>query len=255
MGSLGHEILDQYFKKLMEEPDLDGKAFVNNILMNLMIAGDTDQEIINILQRCFAAFFNMNPFEGGQVLGIEKEFVLPISPTLYYPFVVDFIYRRKDGCIIVVDHKFTANFYKPWDLDLLPQIPKYLAAIRELGLPADGGEYSVFRTGFSKKSAEDEDVYKLQPAVISDKRIETTHREQITAAQEIQQRKALPLIDQDLLAVRTANKMVCNSCSFKSICVSDLNGHDRGLLMRSEYRQKEERVFTVESGEEADEES
>lgn len=249
-GTIGHDLLRQMFEEL--SPDFNMDAFLQVKIAELMREGELGTDSLATLARQFKAFSNINPFRGYKVLAIEKEFVVKISETLYYPFVVDLIVKREsDQKIIIVDHKFTKDFYGDRDLELLPQIPKYIAAIRLAGKPADGGAYSMFRTGYAKSSdVPDEKVYQFKPIDISEKRIETSMEEQLEAAFQIQEVKKLDPEEQDRQALRVANKLICNSCSFHSICSAELNGHASELLLRSEYKVKEDRVFTVESGDE-----
>lgn len=253
-GTLGHDLLDKAYKAKFADPDLDMEDFIRTELMNIMIEQSASQETINLLQRAFKAFFALKPFEGVEILASEYECVAQLDEGLYYPFLVDLIYRDHRGPktrIVVVDHKFTKDFYKPWDLELLPQIPKYIAALRHAGMPADEGAYSIFRTGFGK-SATDEDVYRLQPFSPSEARLENVMREQVTASRAIQAVKRLSPEEQDRQALRVANKMVCNNCSFRQLCSAELNGHAAELLLRSAYRVKEDRVFVTTPSEEDD---
>jgi hypothetical protein len=72
-------------------------------------------------------------------------------------------------------------------------------------------------------------------------RVQTTFLEQIDAARQLVEVKAQPIEEQNRLALRVANKMVCQSCSFKDICISDLNGENSQLLIDNEYVIREKR--------------
>lgn len=73
-------------------------------------------------------------------------------------------------------------------------------------------------------------------------RVQTTFLEQIEAARQLSAVKELTVEEQDPIAVRVANKMVCQSCSFRDLCISDLNGANSKLLIASEYKVREKRA-------------
>lgn len=245
MGIVGHDILNELFQDLMEEPHLDKMAYLKNQLGNRYVTGEIEHENLPKLTRMIEAFVDEWPFDGWKIMATEKEYVYKIDDGLYFPFVVDLIMRDPWGKYVVIDHKFTKDFYKPWNIDILPQIPKYIAALRAMGKPVDYGAYSIFRTGYAQK-AESDNIYKLMPTLYSDTRVKITEEEQIGAAVDIQAFKKLPQEEASEKAYRIGNNLVCNSCSFKSICVAELNGHATGPLLKTEYTQKEEREFRVE---------
>lgn len=73
-------------------------------------------------------------------------------------------------------------------------------------------------------------------------RVQRTFLEQIETARQITE-DYKSLVDDvlDLRSVRVANKMVCQSCSFKDICMSDLSGANSALLIKTEYTIRENR--------------
>lgn len=248
-GVNGHAILDKLFVALIDDPNLNKAQFLREQVQASYLEQGYEPEIMLTLIQQFDAFVAEWPFDGWKILAVEKEFVLKINDSLYLPFVVDLIMQTPEGKIAVIDHKFTKDFYKPWNLELLPQLPKYMAAIKELGLPADEAYYSIFRTGFGK-SATSKDIYKLIPVELTEKRVSNSLKEQVNASLAIQQVKKLAEDEQERSALRVANNLVCNSCSFKSICSAELNGYATGPLLKTEYKQKEEREFMIEVNDE-----
>jgi CRISPR/Cas system-associated exonuclease Cas4 (RecB family) len=81
-------------------------------------------------------------------------------------------------------------------------------------------------------------------------RIVQTFKEQIAVAKEVQALKTLPIEEQDARAYRTANKMVCNSCSFRDLCTTELMGNNTKLMIATEF-QVRERIAFVEVSEDA----
>jgi hypothetical protein len=75
------------------------------------------------------------------------------------------------------------------------------------------------------------------------RRVQRTFMEQLDTAQEIVALGMLTEEERDLKMHRVANKMVCQSCSFKDLCTTELNGGNVKLMIRTEYVKRERRVF------------
>lgn len=82
-------------------------------------------------------------------------------------------------------------------------------------------------------------------------RVVRTFEEQIAVAAEITAREALPVEDIEKSAYRTANKMVCQSCSFKDLCEAELAGQPTKLLLETEFKVREKRPM-IEVSEDAE---
>ena len=83
-----------------------------------------------------------------RILAVEMEFNLEWDPENEgrYPFVVDLIVQDPDGVVAVVDHKGLFDFYSYEATNLMPQIPKYIGALRGLGHTIGYGIYNMIRT-------------------------------------------------------------------------------------------------------------
>lgn len=87
----------------------------------------------------------------------------------------------------------------------------------------------------------DEQVHDILPIRPSAARIIRTFEEQVSVAAEISARELLPVEVIEKSAYRTANKMVCQSCSFRDLCEAELAGQSVKLLLHSEFEVKEKR--------------
>lgn len=253
-GNVGHEIMDELFTALKDKSlDWDdAKDYLDESAKLYLSDGIIDAETFLLYRQQFEAFVEEYPFKDWPILAVEKRLVAKFHDSLYFPFIVDLVLRSPTREVVLIDHKFTKDFYKPWTLDLNPQLPKYIAAIRSLGSPADSAAYSIFRTGFAKASTPD-NIYKIQYMDISDKRVDTAWHEQVEVSDEIQKVKKIYSEAPDYvdaISIRTVNNMMCNSCPFKSICIADYNGWATGPLLKTEYTIKEEQEFTYEQPQE-----
>jgi CRISPR/Cas system-associated exonuclease Cas4 (RecB family) len=268
-GTAGHRILEKFYSTLLEigssaEEQLEGwdKALsLAHMEYDLIIDegyedANNRAELADVLFHEEWGYF-ANEFmvkNGWRVLAVEQEFNLLYNEQTdsRYPFVVDMIMEDKDGKIVVIDHKFVYDFYTPEQTDLQPQIPKYIGALRAMNYPVAYGAYNMLRTRKLKtpEAASMQYFMILKP---NKDRVLNTFMEQLGVAAEIQALKELPIEDQSKRAYRTANKMVCQSCSFRDICSTELMGGNTELMLKTEYKIRERRVIGVTNGEQSNE--
>jgi len=89
-----------------------------------------------------------------------------------------------------------------------------------------------------------EQLHTMLPIKPNNMRVQQTFIEQIDTAEEIQRRKQMDPEDLDRVSFRTANKMICDGCSFKDLCSTELSGGNTKLMIQSEYKVRERRTFT-----------
>lgn len=197
-------------------------------------------------------YFNDEPFvsKGYKVLAVEREFVLEYDDEEgRYPFVIDLVLEDPWGEMAVVDHKTGYEFLSDGAAEhLQPQIPLYIGALRALRYPAVYGIYNQFRTR-KIKAPTVEQLLRVTPMRPTDTRIKRTFSEQVGLAQEVSDRKAMPVDVQDATAYRTANKMVCQTCAFAELCIADLQGSDRDLVIATQFHPRTRRSFAAVSEE------
>jgi hypothetical protein len=210
--------------------------------------GDRRAKLADILFHENYGYFENEFFvnKGWRVLAVEAEFNLVYDDDTQasYPFVVDMVVQDPDGAYVVIDHKFVYDFYSPESTDLQPQIPKYIGALRALGHEISYGGYNMLRTRKTKETTPESNNYFmiLKPNAT---RITTTFMEQLGVAAEIQALKELPLDVQEKRAYRTANKMICQSCSFRDLCSTELMGGNVELMKKTEYKIRERKEFSL----------
>ncbi len=265
MGTAGHAVLETFYKYLFESGDTYEDQLVA-FDQGVVLAEHKYQEIVDdgfedasnraslrdvLFHEEWGYFANEYMVKNGwQVLAVEQEFSLMYDETTEgsYPFVIDLIMRDKEGNVVVVDHKFVYDFYTSNQTDLQPQIPKYIGALRALNYPVAYGAYNMLRTR-KLKTPEASSMQYFMPFKPNAERVLNTFAEQIGVAAEIQALKELNIEDQSKRAYRTANKMVCQSCSFKDICSTELVGGNTELMLKTEYKVRERRSFVTTNNE------
>jgi hypothetical protein len=264
-GTAGHRILEAFYAHLLSLSDTAKGQLENfdlaleraySVYREVMDEGYTDANnramLHDILFHEEWGYF-ANEFmvkNGWRVLAVEAEFSLIYDTDTQssYPFVVDMLVQDPEGRYVVIDHKFVYDFYTPEQTDLQPQIPKYIGALRAMGHEVAYGAYNMLRTRKLKTPAADSMNYFMILKPNTD-RVLNTFMEQLGVAAEIQALKELSIDEQNKRAYRTANKMVCQSCSFRDICSTELIGGNTELMLRTEYKIRERRKVGVTNGE------
>lgn len=240
-GICGHIALHAYYKKLIEGGSFEQARAAciaaNSALgmrpnANFKILADLNSRI---LPRFFDSAEKMIR-DGWIPLAAEKEFrlVVVINEVRYvYPFKPDLLVRDPAGNVWVWDHKFVYNFFTPAEINLLPQIPKYIGALRALGHNIKGGYYNQLRYREVKDLLAH---VRQEPFVPTNERVKEAFRQQAHIMEQIGELKRGSLDDWNNGALRTLNQMVCKTCSFKHLCAVELNGGSGKLMRESEFQ-------------------
>lgn len=247
-GIIGHKCLEAAFNFMKEngtttEVVTEAKAIALETTVAAISRPNVMKELVTIL----SAFFEQFPFYNWTVLAVEEERVLPITETLNMPFVLDLLMADPYGDVWLIDNKFVYDFYNNRDIELMPQLPKYFVGLKAAGVSVDKMAYSMFRYRSQKYDGPDKH-YKFEPVTFSNARLTQTITEQVVVSDRIQQQKTHSLEEWSGTAMRTANQMVCNSCSFRSLCVAELNDWQPNLVLNSEYSKKQRREFVTNNG-------
>lgn len=241
-GIVGHSALEAFYKAIKEGKPYDTAAEMSS--QECMVWSTKPNPKYNILAdlngRILPRYFEYakEKFnEGWRPEYVENEFRLKFKvseeTTYIYPFKPDVIMRDPNGNLWVWDHKFVYNFYSQEEINLLPQIPKYIGALRALGLHIVGGYYNQLRW----REVKDLSAHnRLDPFKPSDERVVNAFRQQIRVMEKIASLKEGSYEDWEQNLNRTLNGMVCKSCSFKHLCATMLNGSDGKLMRKVEFR-------------------
>lgn len=270
LGSAVHKVLEAFYSTILEAGDtkaeqlaafaageVAAKKRYDEIVAEGFRDADNKESLENIV---FLYYLPNEPFvrRGWRILAVEMEFRLDITGSngeieLETPFVIDMIAIDPDGKTVVIDHKCVYDFYTYNDAALQPQIPLYIAGLRGLKHKIDYGAYNMLRNRKIKGTKNKDGSYPgptldqmlgfldLKPNAT---RVKRTFMEQVSTAQEIQALKLLTPDEQDLKAHRVANKMVCQSCSFRDLCTTELIGGNTALMLKTEYVVRERRTFS-----------
>jgi hypothetical protein len=239
-GIVGHDALGAFYQYIKDGCDYeDAKKMSAQALMIWSTKPNPHYDILaDLNSRLLPRYFEYarRKFdEGWRPEYVEHEFQLKfkVDDVEYiYPFKPDVIMRDPAGNLWVWDHKFVYNFYTQDEINLLPQIPKYIGALRALGLHIKGGYYNQIR----HREVKDLDKHnRLDPFVPTDARVVNAFKQQIRVMERIAGLKSGLISDWEDSNNRTLNGMVCKTCSFKYLCATQLNGSDGKLMRQVEF--------------------
>ena len=247
-GIQGHDALMVFYQAIKDGHSVDDAAEESyqrlrvfsvrpEVLMNPAHLKITQDLQTRILPRYYAKEAVDLIRQGWKPIHVEETFRLRMefeNGTFVYPFKPDVIMADQAGNLWVWDHKFVYNFYSPTEINLLPQIPKYIGALRaSTDLYIKGGYYNQLR----HREVKDVDNHvKHVPVKPSDTRVKNAFRQQYKIMVEIAERKTMGADAARDAATRVLSTMVCKSCSFKDLCVSDLNGENTELAKRVNFK-------------------
>ena len=261
LGSAVHRVLDAFYTEILAA-SVDDRALqlahfdialskAQAMYQQLVDEGFTDSDRQRPLAEIvFQWYFPNEPLvkEGWLILAAEKEFVIEYADGKSFPFIIDLIANDPMGKTVVIDHKCVYDFYGADTAALQPQIPLYMAGLRGMGYKVAYGAYNMLRNRKMKAPTLEQsiDFLTLKP---NGQRVQRTFVEQMDVADEIMAIKELAPEVQDIRAHRVANKMVCQSCSFKDLCITDLSGGNVALMEKTDYKIRTRKTFVVAAAE------
>lgn len=179
--------------------------------------------------------------EGWRVECVEGEYRLDF-PDFTYAFTVDL--GVWENGLKFLDFKFTYDFYDADALAILPQLPRYIGAARALGMNVRGGLYGFVRYRSLKGGPENK--FLIAHINLPQARIKNSFQDLVVAADRILALKALDLETWRSRISRVSNNHICRSCSFKSLCIAELNGSDGKVERLTEYEENTRYGYQVE---------
>lgn len=234
-GSFGHAVMEHAMNELMPQSfPYSQEACVlaaNNAIVWGMSQPDSNF-MPDIMKQIMHFMANVFPVNGWRILAVEQEYMLPVGRDevsgrdIVYPFTVDLVIEI-NGLIYIVDYKFAADAYSPARIDIEPQIPGYIGAMRALGIPVANGWYVFMRT---RKMNNVEEQVVVKPVRPNEVRVKQSFREHLITTGKIIKAQNDPSWE----PTRNAGNN-CDYCDFKEICAIELRGDDASLMKQIDY--------------------
>lgn len=236
-GNVGHEILSIYYQQRARGANHEDAA---DAAMDAMTTVTSRYNVFNPdklwddLEWMLVHYFDCYANDKFTVIETEVLHNVQITDDYIMPIKVDLVLDIPGRGIVARDWKFTYDFYTVDKVDLNPQLPKYFAALRELGIHVDELEYDQIRTRVTKANqANWQERFMRTVVPITADRVVRTMEEQFRAARRIAILKELPVDEVERRALR--NSWACLGCPFTELCVSDLNGGQDSQLITESF--------------------
>lgn len=219
-GNAGHFLLEKFLKAIKAGAD---NTEARKEAINLLYEEDYDNAImggaITVAKPWMEHIF---PTLGWKIVEVEKEFRLTIDEDLVYPFKIDALIEYR-GELILVDHKFVWDPYDANTISLMPQMPRYIGAMRMMDIPVTRGVYNFLRTRNLKNPMEKYSQVSnpIDGGKMPEARIRHSMLEQVQEMRKIDAIEKMPESERPIM-VRTVNKMNCAHCGFAELCSQEL---------------------------------
>ena len=211
LGNTGHAFMQVFLTGIKEGlTDEQAKQKATHHIISMPRAA-------RALEICYDWIRLIWPTLDWKIVAVEIEYRVVITETLVYPMKADVLVET-EGKLAVVDHKFIYDFYPKEVIEIMPQLPRYIAGMRNQGIKVDFAIYNMMRT---RIVVDEEKKFSLKPTYPSNTRVIQSFKEQIEGMQRIE--NGIPF------RVRTATKVNCANCQFAELCTMDLNGEDSTL--------------------------
>lgn len=224
-GKTGHKILEVWGKAHMAGDDTDtalSKGMTAGMEYNAGFAVEVFPMIAHWVKNIF-------PKLGWKILEVEKTYYAKVGNAkdgrpLVFPLTVDLLVEA-EGKIVIVDHKFQADAFEEEMIELMPQLKKYIVALRSQKVNVHHAIYNTFRTRVMKAGPEERNV--MQKTVPRVPQLKAAMMPQIQMMHKIDEHEGEYL--------RVLNKNICTYCPFKKICLVETNGEDATLIKQFDY--------------------
>lgn len=247
IGIVGHEVLAVYYKALQAglsryESEQEAMKYLTKLFMAEQYPVD-DLAMVHIL---ISRYIAQDTLAGNvKILEVETDFYLPINDQYWYAMRLDLLVEAlvgsQKGRVLLIDHKFTYDFYSYDDLKLNPQMPKYVVAVRNSGYPVHEAYINQVRTRFpqhliAKKS--NADLFSRVPVGITRERVKSALSHQMKMSERIIEFRKMPLELQIEESIPVLNKMICRNCPFKNACEMVEDGMPVEKALGPEYKKR-----------------
>lgn len=237
-GVLGHDVLAVYYEERKNGASHDNAVSQARAFLSQFMTGDSfDLAVVLDVDRILSGYWVIAEQDNWRILQVESTFNVFLTPEFDFNMRLDLLIQdMNDGKVKLVDHKFVYNFKTQDEINLDPQMPKYVGALRANNVPVDSVIFNQLR--YRKLKDANGEFFRRAEFMPPNNRVVNVIRDQITASQEIVLWKQKPLEIRGKSAKRILNLMVCRMCPVKSLCSAELDGAPIDYLMASDYKVK-----------------
>lgn len=237
-GILLHEILAFYYDAIKRgEKHVSAVNEARSMLLKHMNDPGFAVEVVLQVDKMLKGYWDFYKGDPNwRILHVEKSYDLAITPSYEYSLRLDlFVEDLTSGAHILVDHKTAYNFWKSDDLELSPQFPKYIGALRANGHRVDYAILNQLRTREIKAPTNDQ-LWQRTRFEPSKAKVANAFREHILTSEQIVKHRSLPMEARANTVTRVLNKQICQYCDMKPLCLSEYDGGDITHMLTNDFQ-------------------
>lgn len=240
-GIIGHQVLEEYYRVLLQDGQPDDAAavalekftlYIHQFILENPTAFDKIEmlsDLMRLIKRYFA-FYRTN--DNFRVLAVEETYIAPVDEDISYGMKLDVLIQMLSGLYrgetVIMDHKFLYNFKSDNELSIDGQLPKYIRTVAESsGLHVTRGVFNQIRYR-ELKNLDPEAVFRRTWVKPTRAAKEQIWQEQRDASIEIANEPRPPR--------RTLSPLVCKNCYFLQICRAELNDEPTETMKKIDYK-------------------
>lgn len=242
-GTVGHEGFQRY-----AEARIDGKShedalkFSQQVFLREVKAEPLFIETILQTKMIYDKYMAYHKgWPEWRLLSVEQRFDLKLNDkvnmTIRYDSMVEDV---ATGKILIVDYKYTYDFWTTINHALNGQMPKYISVMNANGIRVDGGVLEELRTRkLSAKNSNDPKMLWHRSAYFpSNAKKINTMRQHIAAGIEITRYWEMDDEEREANTIPTLNKHgACKTCNFAELCATKLDGGDFEYAIELGYKE------------------
>lgn len=246
IGGCGHEALEVYFRNRKDGVSHDES--VNKSIQHLsnMIADlDNciyDMEAIIKARICLDRYFlHYGDHSDWTILQVEKlyEMQIPNQP-FSVPMRLDLLVHDKStGKILLVDHKFTYDWWKPRKFNLRGQFYKYVAILRHNGVKVDAVVINQLRYREMKSTDPADYNQRYTQDNFTNHKMKRILKDHVAISKWIMGFRQLSTERQEETAKFLLVDPICRYCAFGSLCEAELEGTFVDVMLKTDFRKNE----------------
>lgn len=235
-GIVGHEALEVYYGH--KQTGMSKEYCVDSALAVISSRIEDTPEFtkeftqLKELIRKYADYYWHEPW---RILEIEKQHEFDLSLLeksiegvkfgMRLDLLVEAIAGPNKGRILLVDHKFVYDFFSDKDLELNPQMIKYMKTLREEGIPVHKAILNQVRYR-SMKSNDPKLIFRRDDIKSTPLEMHNIMDNHAQIAGRIDKLYKLPQHEHYIATTMHMETNTCKYCSFLPLCKEVLNGKD-----------------------------
>lgn len=240
-GNIGHEAHQRYIEARLDNADHDkAMRFASEVFTNAL--RPDNMEMTLHIKGIFDRYMGFHQgWPQWKLHEPEQRFDLrltdDINMTIRYDAKMEEI---ATGRMLIVDWKFTYDFWTPDDHALNGQMPKYISVMNANGVKIHGGALEEIRT--RKLSKENQSnpkmAWRRTPYFPSNAKKINMMRQHVAASLEIDKFRNLDPVEQEAATIPVLDKYgACKFCNFKEPCAQKLDGGDIEYTLQTAFKQ------------------